>query len=195
MPQRSCIWCHAPDSRLLFQQPYLLSVSNSYPHKNLPALVQAFDTIATEIPHRLLLVGGPGRGEAELTAAIAAPRHADRIERRSGLGDAELAACYRGADLFVLPSQYEGFGLPVLEAMQAGVPVVTTRGGSLAEVGGTVAMFADPGTPAALAEAIMHSLSRTSSEREAVVEAGRRRRGFTLAADGAHRLRHAGGRL
>ncbi|MGI6099612.1 MAG: glycosyltransferase family 4 protein [Lentisphaerae bacterium] len=169
-----------PDFAAPVPAPYLLSVSNSYPHKNLPALVQAFDTIATEIPHRLLLVGGPGRGEAELTAAIAAARHADRIERRSGLGDAELAACYRGADLFVLPSQYEGFGLPVLEAMQAGVPVVTTRGGSLAEVGGTVAMFADPGTPAALAEAIMHSLSRTSSEREAVVEAGRRHAaGFT----------------
>ncbi len=157
-----------------FAEPYLLCVSNSYPHKNLRSLVQAFDAIAPEIPHRLLLVGGPGRGEAELTAAIGAARHADRIERRSGLGDAELAACYRGADLFVLPSQYEGFGLPVLEAMQAGVPVVTTRGGSLAEVGGTVAMFADPGTPAALAEAIMQSLSRTPSEREAVVEAGRR---------------------
>ena len=154
--------------------PYLLCVSNSYPHKNLPALVRAFDAIAGRIPHRLLLVGGPGRGEAELTAAVRAARHGGRIERRAGLADAELVACYRGADLFVLPSRYEGFGLPVLEAMQAGVPVVTTRGGALAEVGGTAALFADPDTPGALAKAMMQALSRSPAEREAVIAAGRR---------------------
>ena len=154
--------------------PYLLCVSNSYPHKNLPALVRAFDAIAGRIPHRLLLVGGPGRGEAQLAAAVRAARHGGRIERRAGLAEAELAACYRGADLFVLPSRYEGFGLPVLEAMQAGVPVVTTRGGALAEVAGAAVLFADPDTPGALAEAIMQALSRSPAEREAIIVAGRR---------------------
>ena len=154
--------------------PYLLCVSNSYPHKNLTALVRAFDAIAGRIPHRLLLVGGPGRGEAELVAAIRDARHGGRIERRAGLADAELATCYRGADLFVLPSRYEGFGLPVLEAMQAGVPVVTTRGGALSEVGGAAATYVDPDTPGALAEAMVQALSRTPAEREAVIAAGRR---------------------
>lgn len=163
-----------PAAALVPPAPYLLCVSNSYPHKNLPALVRAFDAIAGRMPHRLLLVGGPGRGEAELVAAIRDARHGGRIERRAGLADADLAACYRGADLFVLPSRYEGFGLPVLEAMQAGVPVVTTRGGALAEVGGAAATFADPDTPGALAEAIVQALSRTPAEREAVIAAGRR---------------------
>ncbi len=154
--------------------PCLLCVANSYPHKNLPALVRTFDALAARIPHRLLLVGGPGRGEPELAAAIRAARHRARIERRAGLSDAELAACYRGADLLVLPSCYEGFGLPVLEAMQAGVPVVTTRAGALAEVGGAAATYADPDTPGALEEAILKALSRTPAERAAVVAAGLR---------------------
>ena len=153
--------------------PYLLCVANSYPHKNLVSLVQAFDAVADQIPHRLVLVGGPGRGEAALKAALRTAHHATRIERRAGLTREQLAALYRGAALFVFPSLYEGFGLPVLEAMRAGVPVLTTRCASLPEVGGDAADYADSGEPRALVEALLRVLARPPEERAARILAAK----------------------
>ena len=161
----------APDGR----PPYLLCVANSYPHKNLPSLVRAFDAVADSIPHRLVLVGRPGRGERELTRAIATARHRDRLERRSGLAAAELAGLFRHAALFVLPSRYEGFGLPVIEAMRAGVPVVAANCASLPEVGKEGPLYYDPDEPRGLERALLQALAWAPGERAERVAIGRRR--------------------
>jgi glycosyltransferase involved in cell wall biosynthesis len=157
------------------RRPYLLCVANSYPHKNLPALVAAFDAVAADIPHDLVLVGGAGRGEQALTAALAAARCGSRVRRLGGLTRAELAALYHGASLFVFPSLYEGFGLPVLEAMAAGAPVLTTRCGAIPEVGGEAVAYCDPIRPAALAAAIRQEVAQPAAARAARVQAARLR--------------------
>ncbi len=154
--------------------PYLLCVANSYPHKNLPALVAAFEAVAADIPHDLLLVGGAGRGERALAAALQASRWRARVRRRRGLTRAEMARAYRDAALFVFPSLYEGFGLPVLEAMAAGAPVLTTRCGAIPEVGGEAVAYCDP-RPAALAAAMKEELARPAAERARRVQAARAR--------------------
>ncbi|MEI7436400.1 MAG: glycosyltransferase family 1 protein [bacterium] len=134
--------------------PYLLCVANSYPHKNLPLLVEAFASAARTIPHQLVLVGRPRRGEPALEQALAASGLAPRIVRLAGMSRAGLAALYQGAEAFVFPSLYEGFGLPVLEAMAAGAPVITTREGALPEVGGEAVTCISGRDPAALSGAI-----------------------------------------
>lgn len=114
--------------------PYILSVANSYPHKNLHGLVEAFALLMDKIPHKLVLVGGARLGEGKLQRALEKVPD-DRVIRLEGLARSDLISLYQNADIFVFPSLYEGFGLPVLEAMMAGVPVITTRRGSLSEVG------------------------------------------------------------
>lgn len=152
-------------------RPYMLCVANSYPHKNLPALVTAFMQVADDLPHRLVLVGRPRRGETELRRALQTA--ADRVVRIESVDVCELARLYFAADVFVLPSLYEGFGLPVLEAMAAGVPVVTTRCASLPEVGGEHAVYADPPVPEALGECLRGVCNWSGRERARRVSAGR----------------------
>jgi glycosyltransferase involved in cell wall biosynthesis len=115
--------------------PYLLSVANSYPHKNLHRLAESFALAMNRIPHKLVLVGSARRGEGRLCKALEKVPE-DRIVRLEGLARPNLISLYQNADIFIFPSLYEGFGLPVLEAMMAGVPVISTHMGSLKEVGG-----------------------------------------------------------
>ena len=153
--------------------PYLLCVAGSYPHKNLPSLILAFDKIASKIPHHLILVGGKGLGEEKLEKTIDGAIHRDRIERKRGISREELLALYQQADLFVLPSLYEGFGLPVLEAQLAGIPVLTTGRASIAEVGGKSLFLYDPDQEGALEKGILKTLSVSSEERARRIEEGR----------------------
>jgi glycosyltransferase involved in cell wall biosynthesis len=151
--------------------PLILSVANSYPHKNLALLVEAFTAIADRIPHHLLLVGKARRGEAELLAALAAAP-ADRIHRSPSAGREDVAALMQVSDLFAFPSLYEGFGLPVLEALAAGTPVLATGEGSTREVGGDVATYADGRDRAAWAEALLRMATDPAAERARVQVAG-----------------------
>lgn len=153
--------------------PYILCVAASYPHKNLPALVRAFDLIADSIPHGLVIAGGKGRGEGELLSAISQARHSPRIERLEWIDTVSLARLYSGADVFAMPSLYEGFGIPVVEAQLAGVPVVSTMSASLPEVCGDAAVMADDGDPASLAAAISSVLALSSADRADLVSRGR----------------------
>ncbi len=155
-----------------FDEPYLLSVAASYPHKNLPQLVRAFDLVADKIPHRLKLAGGRGLGEGSLEAAIAGARFKARIDRVPHLPMAELRSLYKGADVFVLPSLYEGFGIPVVEAQRAQVPVVATNCASLPEVGGDGVVVYDHVRDEFLAEAILRVVRLPKEERAALVARG-----------------------
>ncbi|MGD9611959.1 MAG: glycosyltransferase family 4 protein [Kiritimatiellia bacterium] len=158
----------------LADAPYLLCVAHTYPHKNVGLLVRAFSRIAGEIPHRLVLVGKPRFGEPDVAAALrAAP--AGRVVRLTGRPWPELVALYRHADWFVFPSLYEGFGLPVLEAMRAGAPVLTTREASIPEIGGDAVRYADGRDETAFAAALRAATALPAAERTRQIEAARRR--------------------
>ena len=131
--------------------PYILCVANSYPHKQVHVLVEAFGKIEGQIPHRLVILGRPRRGECAVQEAMTRVSDKTRVTRLDYVDREDLPALYQASSLFVFPSVYEGFGLPVLEAMMAGVPVITTRSGSIPEVGGDAVAYFEAGSSGALA--------------------------------------------
>jgi len=138
--------------------PYLLTIANSYPHKNIHTLVEAFERIEKQIPHRLVIVGKPRLGEGRLIESLSKISDPKRVVRIYGLSRPALFSLYRCAALFVFPSLYEGFGLPILEAMISETPVVTTKMASIPEVGGNCAVYVDKPTAEAFAEKILQVL-------------------------------------
>ena len=158
-----------------FQQPFILGVANTYPHKNVHRLIEAFGALAHEIPHRLVLVGQPRRGEARVQAARAKLPDAARVTRLERVSRQELVALYQAADLFVLPSLYEGFGLPVLEAMAAGAPVVALRRTAIPEVGGDAIAYAERDDAAELAARMRELLRLDAGARAAWIARARDR--------------------
>lgn len=122
-------------------RPYILYVGNQKPHKNVAGLVEAFAASRLVKDCDLLLTGLISPSVAE-----AAQRH-DVTQRVLGLGlvpDTELPALYRGARAVVMPSRYEGFGLPLVEAMASGTPILSSDRTSLPEVGGDAVAYFDP---------------------------------------------------
>ncbi len=145
--------------------PFLLAVSNTYPHKNMDLPIKAFGRIMDRIPHRLVLVGQPCRGEPAVEAAIANTPHEGRIVRINYVDDHDLVALYQAADALLFPSRYEGFGLPVLEAFAAGTPVIAVRAGSVPEIGGEAAVYVSPGNDEAMSHEILQLLDRDPDTR------------------------------
>jgi glycosyltransferase involved in cell wall biosynthesis len=137
---------------------YLLAVNTLEPRKNLGRAIRAFAQLVRRGAARntsLVLVGARGWKTEGLDSALAEAGPArDRIVLAGYVADADLAALYGGATAFVYPSLYEGFGLPPLEAMQCGVPVVTSNTSSLPEVVGDAGLMVDPEDVDALAEAL-----------------------------------------
>ncbi|MBD2109761.1 glycosyltransferase family 1 protein [Nodosilinea sp. FACHB-13] len=140
----------------LGDRPYILFVSTLEPRKNVVRLIQVFDRLKTQhkIDHQLVLVGQKGWQFEPIFEAIAASPWRHHIRHLDYLSDAEVAYCYQNADVFAYPSLYEGFGLPVLEAMTLGCPVVTANTSSLPEVAGDAALLIDPTSVEDLAEAL-----------------------------------------
>jgi len=141
------------------QGPFVLFVSTLEPRKNVEGLLAAFAAIAAELPHRLVLVGGEGWNPEPVAATIARYGLEDRVTRPGYVPRAHLPAFYAAADAFALPSHYEGFGIPVLEAMHFGCPVVTTNRASLAEVAGDAAVLVDPDAPESIAGGLRRVLT------------------------------------
>ncbi len=140
--------------------PYLLSVASLMPHKNFDTLLDAFAILrATGAGARLALVGQRSVAGDALARRIAAEGMADAVTLTGYVPDEDLPALYRGAVAFVLPSRYEGFGIPVLEAMASGTPVVTTTATSLPEVAGDAALLVDPDDTAGFVAAMRRLLT------------------------------------
>lgn len=123
--------------------PYMIAFSSPNPVKNIPRLIEAFAGACGDLPHQLVLVGHlPDKTNFTLQAARVGA--AGRVISTGYVPDADIAPLIQGAALFAFPSLYEGFGLPALDAQQAGVPVVTSRAASLPEVVGEGAVLFDP---------------------------------------------------
>ena len=138
----------------LGSRPVVLSVSAKRPHKNLLRLLDAFAAIPAERRPVLVLPGYPTPHEAELRERARALGVADDVRLLGWVSGSELEGLYALADVFVFPSLYEGFGLPVLEAMRRGVPVACSDRSSLPEVAGDAALMFDPEDPRAITAAI-----------------------------------------
>lgn len=151
----------APDAARLAQRygvraPYFLYVGTLEPRKNLDRLLRAFAAIASAVPeHSLVLVGQRGWSYGEILREAARKELAGRVVLTGYVPEADLPELLSGAVAFVYPSHYEGFGLPVVEAMACGTPVLTSRCSSLAEIGQGAALLVDPGDERALREALL----------------------------------------
>jgi glycosyltransferase involved in cell wall biosynthesis len=145
-----------PQAQERANRPFLLCVGTLEARKNLATLVRAFTALRANgrTAHRLVLVGKPGYRATEIRSAIAASAFRDDIEVRGYETRLEVLRLYRSADLVVFPSLYEGFGIPLLEAMACGTPVVCSRAASLPEVAADAAEYFDPANTEDLALAI-----------------------------------------
>lgn len=146
--------------RLGLHRPYLLHLGTLEPRKGVADLVVAFDRLSGDRPElELILAGGTGWKAGPVMQSVAKARSRERIRRLGYVPDADVPALLRRARAVVYPSLEEGFGLPALEALACGTPLVTTSGTSMAELAGDSALLVPPGEPYALAAAIETAIS------------------------------------
>jgi glycosyltransferase involved in cell wall biosynthesis len=146
--------------RYQLQDPFVLYAGNVKPHKNLERLIEAFDLVRARgfDQLKLVLIGDEISKYAALRRAVHSHQLHKYVRFLGYLPEATLAAMYRLAGVFVFPSLYEGFGLPPLEAMASGTPVVTSNVSSLPEVAGGAAILVDPYDPVSIADGIARIL-------------------------------------
>jgi glycosyltransferase involved in cell wall biosynthesis len=148
-----------PEKRLKLRTPYLLFVGTLEPRKNLVRLVRAYRRVAASgLPHALVLAGPLGWHHEALMREIALPGPGE-ILLTGPLSAEDLDALYRAASVFVYPSLYEGFGLPVVEAMSRGVPTVASSTSAVPEVSGDAALGVEPRSVSEIATAIERVLT------------------------------------
>jgi glycosyltransferase involved in cell wall biosynthesis len=156
--------------------PYLMSLGSVRHHKNIERLLLAFAAVAPRIPHQLRVVGHlPKEDGVHLRWLAILPESVrSRILFEGFLDEDALRTCVANADALVFPSLYEGFGLPVLEAMAAGCPVVASRAGALPEVCGEAAAASfDPRDVSDMARAMEATVKLDNASRQRIVEKGR----------------------
>lgn len=151
---------------------YFLAVGTLEPRKNLKTLLLAFAAMRRESTEQLVVVGGQGWLFDETKELLRKLGLGSRVIFTGYVPARELPALYQGAKLFCFPSHYEGFGIPVLEAMSAGTPVISSNTSSLPEVGGGAALYFDPQDTKALQQVLGRALG-DSNLRERLSEAGR----------------------
>jgi glycosyltransferase involved in cell wall biosynthesis len=166
--------------------PYVLFVGTIEARKNVAGLIRAFRQIQDRFPHKLVIVGARGWILEDLTELVDAElaAHTDhrghssrnRIELPGFVSQGDLPALYGAADALIFPSFYEGFGLPVLEAMACGCPVITANNSSLPEVGGDAAEYCDANDVDSIANAMRRVLGDAALREQMI------RRGFAQAA-------------
>ncbi|HEX7592636.1 MAG TPA: glycosyltransferase family 1 protein [Anaerolineae bacterium] len=166
--------------QLTHDKPYLLSVSTIQPRKNYARLIEAFARLTSNLHPltsnlQLVIAGGKGWMYGDVYASVERLNLRDRVLFPDFVSDDDLPALYAGATLFVYPSLYEGFGLPVAEAMACGAPVVSSNASSLPEVAGDAALYFDPRDVDALTDALHRALA------DDALRADLRARGFAQA--------------
>ncbi|MCB9128857.1 MAG: glycosyltransferase family 4 protein [Ardenticatenales bacterium] len=147
-------------ARLLgIEPPYILALASSEPRKNISTLIHAYAKLPADDVPRLVLAGAAGWGKGPLYDLVREAGIADRVRFTGYVPEAVLPDLYAGARCFVFPSLYEGFGLPVLEAMACSAPVVASNRSAIPEVAGDGALLVDGGNVVALAEGIYRVVS------------------------------------
>ncbi|MCA9981234.1 MAG: glycosyltransferase family 4 protein, partial [Anaerolineales bacterium] len=149
------------------------------PRKNYRMLIRAFAAIARNQTHNLVIVGGEGWLYDDILAEVAAQNLQGRVIFTGFANDADLPALYSGATLFLFPSLYEGFGLPLLEAMACGVPVIASDASCLPEVAGGAAVTLSPHNTAAWTEAMQALLDDPVLRAQMVMVGYKRVRDFS----------------
>ncbi len=151
--------------------PYLLFIGRLEERKNITRIIEAFEILKQkyQIPHELVLVGKPGYGYEKIRSEIHNLQSDIPIRELGYVNEEEKWSLLRGADVFVFPTLYEGFGIPVLEAQSVGTPVVTSNTSSLPEVAGEGAVYVDPLSAEHIAEGIWLVLS-DRDRRNAIIE-------------------------
>jgi glycosyltransferase involved in cell wall biosynthesis len=146
--------------RFQLHDPFVLYVGNIKPHKNIERLIEAFALVRTGplANTKLLIIGDEISKYPTLRRAVHQHKLHKHVRFLGFVGDQTLAALYRLATVFAFPSLYEGFGLPPLEAMASGTPVVTSNVSSLPEVVGDAAILVDPREPTAIAHGLRRAL-------------------------------------
>ncbi|MFZ0751992.1 MAG: glycosyltransferase family 1 protein, partial [Pyrinomonadaceae bacterium] len=151
---------------------YFLSLAAPQPRKNLAHLIRCFFRLLEEQPGldvKLVLAGSKSQGwmyDEVFEAAAAAPKYRDRVAFTGFVADEDLAALYSGALGFIFPSLYEGFGLPPLEAMACGTPVISSDATALPEVVGGAGLMVKPTDEDALCEAMLNLLNDSRLRQE-----------------------------
>jgi glycosyltransferase involved in cell wall biosynthesis len=166
----------------------ILFVGTIQPRKNLGDLLEAFGRLKRlkEVPHQLVIVGRKGWLSRDLRKSQAKERDLRFVGE---VPDEELPLFYQGAELFVSPSSYEGFGLTCLESMVSGTPVVAYRSSSLPEVVGDAGIMVEPGDKEALAQAILNIISKEGLRNELIEKGLKRARQFSWEATARATLR------
>ena len=155
---------------------FVLFIGQQEPKKNIPKLLEAYHELRrnTDVQTALVIAGGRGWGCAEIDRTVERLGLADRTVFPGFVDEQDLPVLYSLADVFAFPSLYEGFGLPPLEAMACGTPVVTSNRGSLPEVVGDAAVIVDPDDSRQIAQGL-HDVLTDPQRQQAMSEAGRER--------------------
>lgn len=147
--------------------PFVLFVGNLEPRKNIPTLLKAFSLCKKKIPIlKLVIVGQNGWKYAEIFSTLAGLHLENDVIFLQYVPHEDLPAIYNASELFAYPSFYEGFGLPLLEAMQCGVPVITSNTSSLPEIVGERGVMVNPHDIHGLADMMFHLLSDDNFRKE-----------------------------
>ena len=157
-------------------RPYLLFLGGEKPHKNVRNVLRAFAQARREraLPHTLVLAGPMPKNRSRVEAIISALELDSRVCRPGIVPEEDLPGLYAGADAFLYPTLYEGFGLPVVESMASGVPVLTSSTSALQEIAGGYALLVDPMDVDAIAKGIAQ-LATDPARRAELIELGKRR--------------------